>query len=100
MTSRGHSFASLVMVLVLMLALAGVAQSAQPEPDITKVPAAAQPSDHFDVNAATDAYMNLMPAGAKADSRLLKQFPEIKRDLHLDWKARERNPFCPQRGAN
>ena len=66
MTSRGRLFASLVMVLVLMLALAGMAQSAQPEPDITKVPAAAQPSDHFDVNAATDAYMNLMPASAKA----------------------------------
>ena len=30
------------------------------------MPAAAQPSDHFDVNAATDAYMSLMPARAKA----------------------------------
>ena len=41
-------------------------QSAQQaEPDITKVPAAAQPSDHFDVDAATDAYMNLMPASVK-----------------------------------
>ena len=66
MTSRGRLSSSLVMVLVLMLAFAGMAQSAQPEPDITKVPAAAQPSDHFDVNAATDAYMNLMPASAKA----------------------------------
>jgi STE24 endopeptidase len=67
MSSRGRVFAALVMVVVFMLALPGSAQSAQPsEPDITKVPAAAQPSDHFDVDAATDAYMNLMPASAKA----------------------------------
>ncbi len=38
------------------------------QPDITKVPAAAQPSDHFDVDAATDAYLALMPASAKARS--------------------------------
>jgi hypothetical protein len=55
------------MVVVLMMAAVGFAQSAQqPEPDITKVPPAAQPSDHFDVDAATDAYLNLMPPSAKA----------------------------------
>ena len=55
------------MAAVLMMALSGLAQSPQQsEPDITKVPAAAQPSDHFDVDAATDAYMNLMPPSAKA----------------------------------
>jgi STE24 endopeptidase len=67
MRFRGRVFAVLVVLTVLLGAVAGMAQGAQQaEPDITKVPAAAQPSDHFDVDAATDAYMNLMPASAKA----------------------------------
>jgi len=67
MSSRGRMFAGTVVLLVFLLVGAGRAQSVQQsEPDITKVPAAAQPSDHFDVDAATDAYMNLMPASAKA----------------------------------
>jgi len=40
----------------------------QPTVDITKVPAAAQPSDHFDVDAATQAYMDMMPPAAIARS--------------------------------
>ena len=58
-----------VMFVVLMFVGAASAQTPQAaQPDITKVPQAAQPSDHFDVNAATDAYLDLMPASAKARS--------------------------------
>jgi STE24 endopeptidase len=55
-------------LLLTLLAVAVSAQSAPQVPDITKVPAAAQPSDHFDVNAATDAYLALMPPSAQAHS--------------------------------
>jgi STE24 endopeptidase len=58
-----------LLVLVLLFAFAAAAQTAPAaQPDITKVPAAAQPSDHFDVDAATDAYLALMPASAMARS--------------------------------
>ena len=58
-----------VVMAVSFLTAGGVAQTApQAAPDITKVPAAAQPSDHFDVNAATSAYMDLVPASARARS--------------------------------
>ena len=58
-----------MLLFVLLLAFAAAAQTAPAaQPDITKVPAAAQPSDHFDVDAATDAYLALMPASAKARS--------------------------------
>jgi len=65
---RIRVFAGVTMLAVLFWAVVCGAQTAPEAPDITKVPAAAQPSDHFDVNAATDAYMDLMPASAKARS--------------------------------
>ena len=69
MSLRARAIVSIVMLAVLFLASAEVAQATpEAQPDITKVPAAAQPSDHFDVDAATDAYMDLMPASAKAHS--------------------------------
>ena len=69
MNLRVRVFAGMVMLAVLFFATAVFAQAApQAQPDITKVPVAAQPSDHFNVNAATDAYMDLMPASAKAHS--------------------------------
>ena len=37
-------------------------------PSVITVPAAAQPSDHFDAQAATDAYLAEIPAGARARS--------------------------------
>jgi STE24 endopeptidase len=40
----------------------------QPTADITKVPAAAQPSSTFDADAATEAYMAMIPPAAKARS--------------------------------
>jgi STE24 endopeptidase len=56
-------------VLILLLACfsfsAAQAQPAtQPTADITKVPLAAQPSAHFDADAATEAYMAMIPAAA------------------------------------
>src|SRR3974377_983839 len=60
--------AGLAMCAARVMRAGAVAQPAPEVPDITKVPAAAQPSDHFDVNAATDAYLALMPASAKARS--------------------------------
>ena len=64
-----RALATSLLVLVLLFAFAAAAQPAPAaQPDITKVPAAAQPSDHFDVDAATDAYLALMPASAKARS--------------------------------
>jgi len=58
----------LTVVIVLIGAVVAAQTSGEPQPDITKVPAAAQPSEHFDVNAATDAYLTLMPASARARS--------------------------------
>lgn len=60
-------------VLILLLACfsfsAVLAQPAtQPTVDITKVPLAAQPSAHFDADAATEAYMAMMPPAAVARS--------------------------------
>ena len=40
----------------------------QPTVDITKVPVAAQPSQTYDANAATEAYMAMIPPEAKARS--------------------------------
>jgi len=69
MNLRVRVFAVVAMLAILIFAAGAAAQAApQAQPDITEVPAAAQPSDHFDVNAATDAYMDLMPASAKAHS--------------------------------
>jgi len=60
--------AGLAMCAVLLVSATAAAQPAPEVPDITKVPAAAQPSDHFDVDAATDAYLALMPASARSRS--------------------------------
>jgi STE24 endopeptidase len=60
---------------VFFVLLAGFAAAAaqaqpaiQPTVDITKVPAAAQPSPNFDADAATEAYMAMIPPEAKARS--------------------------------
>ena len=60
--------AGFAMCAVLFVGTGAAAQSAPEVPDITKVPVAAQPSDHFDVDAATDAYLALMPASARSRS--------------------------------
>ena len=58
-----------VWTLIAVGALSASAQPAvQPTVDITKVPAAAQPSPQFDADAATEAYMDMMPPAAVARS--------------------------------
>jgi STE24 endopeptidase len=61
--------------VALLVLLAGVVSGSayaqppiQPLGDITKVPLAAQPSDHFDANAATEAYMAMIPPAEIARS--------------------------------
>jgi hypothetical protein len=39
-------------------------------PDAIQVPTAAQPSEHFDADAATNAYLAEIPASARARSTL------------------------------
>jgi Zn-dependent protease with chaperone function len=56
---------------VFALAVAGSAMAQptlRPTVDITKVPAAAQPSAHFNADAATEAYMAMIPPAARARS--------------------------------
>jgi Zn-dependent protease with chaperone function len=65
---RLRSCAGTVAFAILLITVSTMAQAVPATPDITKVPAAAQPSDRFDVDAATDAYLDLMPGSAKAHS--------------------------------
>jgi STE24 endopeptidase len=59
----------LLWTLIAFAASSASAQPAiQPTADITKVPAAAQPSPQFDAEAATEAYIALMPPAAVARS--------------------------------
>ncbi len=66
---QGISRTIFVWTLIAVAALSASAQPAiQPTADITKVPAAAQPSPKFDAEAATAAYMAMMPPAAVARS--------------------------------
>jgi STE24 endopeptidase len=57
-----------VLLAVFCAGFAHAQPPVQPTVDITRVPAAAQPSAHFDADAATEAYMAMIPAEAKARS--------------------------------
>ena len=66
-----HVCGLLVVVCVLSCVVWGQKPGMLPKtemPSVITVPAAAQPSDHFDVQAATDAYLAEIPAGARARS--------------------------------
>ena len=67
---NGHlrSFALLVLFAASVLGSAQAQPAIQPTADITQVPVAAQPSAHFDANAATAAYMAMIPPQAMARS--------------------------------
>ena len=65
---RLRSFALLVLFAAFGLGSAQAQPAIQPTVDITKVPAAAQPSAHFDADAATEAYMAMIPPEATARS--------------------------------
>jgi len=62
MVWRLRSLALLVLFAVFGLGLAQAQPAIQPNVDITKVPAAAQPSAHFNADAATEAYMAMIPS--------------------------------------
>ncbi len=63
-----RGFAPLVLLAVFGLGLAQAQPAVQPTVDITKVPAAAQPSANFNTDAATEAYMAMIPPAAYARS--------------------------------
>ena len=67
---NGHlrSIALLVLFAACVFGSSQAQPAIQPTVDITQVPAAAQPSAHFDANAATEAYMAMIPPAATARS--------------------------------
>jgi STE24 endopeptidase len=68
MVWRLRSFMLLVLFAAFGLGSAQAQPAIQPNVDITKVPAAAQPSAHFNADAATEAYMAMIPPEATARS--------------------------------
>jgi STE24 endopeptidase len=76
MILRRTILAGLATCVLLACASASRARQAQSPgakpatvmPDVIQVPPAAQPSDHFDADAATDAYLAEIPAGARSRS--------------------------------
>jgi STE24 endopeptidase len=63
-----RGFVLLVLFAAFGLGSAPAQPAMQPTVDITQVPAAAQPSAHFDADAATEAYMAMIPPAATARS--------------------------------
>lgn len=68
MRVRLRSLALLVLLAGLGFGLVGAQPAIQPTVDITQVPPAAQPSAHFNADAATEAYMAMIPPAATARS--------------------------------
>jgi STE24 endopeptidase len=68
MVRRLLAFAFLVSLSLCLSAVLRAQPAVQPTVDITKVPDAAQPSDHFNADAATEAYLAMMPPAAVARS--------------------------------
>ncbi len=68
MQFRSRCFVFFVLLAGFAAAAAQAQPAIQPTVDITKVPAAAQPSPNFDADAATEAYMAMIPPEAKARS--------------------------------
>ncbi len=63
-----RSFALLLLLAGFAVGSACAQPAIQPTVDITKVPAAAQPSPQFNADAATQAYMDMIPPAATARS--------------------------------
>ncbi|HEX4065857.1 MAG TPA: M48 family metallopeptidase [Acidobacteriaceae bacterium] len=68
MQRQPRSLVLLVLLAAMSLGAVHAQPVIQPTVDITKVPPGAQPSDHFDPDAATEAYMAMIPPAAKARS--------------------------------
>jgi STE24 endopeptidase len=65
---RLRGFVLLVLFAAFGLGIAQAQPAIQPMVDITHVPAAAQPSAHFNADAATETYMAMIPPAATARS--------------------------------
>jgi STE24 endopeptidase len=65
---RFRGFAVFVLLAFFGLGAAQAQPAIQPTADITKVPAAAQPSPNFNPDAATEAYLAMIPPAAYARS--------------------------------
>jgi STE24 endopeptidase len=65
---RSRALALFAVSAAFCVSTAQAQPAIQPTVDITQVPAAAQPSAHFDADAATDAYMAMIPPAATARS--------------------------------
>ena len=61
-------FAPLFLIAVFAIGALQAQPAIQPTLDITQVPAAAQPSANFNADAATEAYMAMIPSAATARS--------------------------------
>jgi len=61
-------FAPLFLIAVFAIGAVQAQPAIQPTVDITQVPAAAQPSANFNADAATEAYMAMIPSAATARS--------------------------------
>jgi STE24 endopeptidase len=68
MHRRFRCIVPLVLLVVFSLGSALAQPAIQPTVDITKVPAAAQPSANFNADAATEAYLAMIPPAAYARS--------------------------------
>jgi STE24 endopeptidase len=68
MHCRHRSLALLVLFASLGFGSVAAQPALQPTVDITQVPPAAQPSAHFSADAATEAYMAMIPPAATARS--------------------------------
>ena len=68
MFQRLHGFALFLLFCLIAAPVLSAQPPVEPAVDITKVPAAAQPSAHFDADAATEAYMAMIPPAAMARS--------------------------------
>ena len=64
MNLRLRGLALLVSIAVFGTVATSAQPAIQPTVDITRIPAAAQPSPSFNVNDATEAYMAMMPPAA------------------------------------
>lgn len=65
---RSRALLLVALFAAFCLSTAQAQPAIQPTVDITQVPAAAQPSAHFNADAATEAYMSMMPPEAVARS--------------------------------
>jgi len=61
-------FAPLFLIAVFAIGALQAQPAIQPTVDITQIPAAAQPSANFNADAATEAYMAMIPSAATARS--------------------------------